>query len=264
MNKSAIIILIIFLLVGYMFIEPYWVETKEITIESDQIPPNFHGKKIVFLCDIHAGPYYRQERLDNMVSQVNAMNPDLVLLGGDYVSGEDTHINSTITSLSKLNAPLGVYAVLGNSDPQHYSWEALKNSATINDIGNLGDWVGNNEGRIRIGGIGAENDRQSPEVAIGNAGTDDFVILLKHEPDYFSELDKSRVDLVLSGHTHGGQMTFFGIWTPVLPENGKKYASGVFKEDNSRLIVSNGIGTTGLPMRFFARPQIIVINLERK
>lgn len=246
-----------------MFIEPYWVETKEITIESDQIPPNFHGKKIVFLCDIHAGPYYSKERVDNLVSQVNAMDPDLVLLGGDYVSGEDTHINSTITSLSKLNAPLGVYAVLGNSDPQHYSWEALKNSTTINDIGNLGDWVGNNEGRIRIGGIGAENDRQSPEVAIGNAGTDDFVILLKHEPDYFAELDKSKVDLVLSGHTHGGQVTFFGIWTPILPENGKKYVSGVFEEDNSTLIVSNGIGTAGFPVRFFARPQIILINLER-
>lgn len=262
-NTTLTVILIIFLLVGYIFIEPYWVETKEITIESDQIPPNFDGKKIVFLCDIHAGPYYSKERVDNLVGQVNALNPDLVLLGGDYVSGENTYINSTIDSLSNLHAPLGVYAVLGNTDPQYFSWQALKNSTTIIDIGNLGDWVGTSEGRIRIGGLGAENDRQSPEVAIGNAQASDFVILLKHEPDYFTEVDKSRVDLVLSGHTHGGQVTFFGIWAPILPSNGKKYVSGVFKEDNSTLIVSNGIGTTGIPMRFFARPQIIVINLKR-
>lgn len=257
------IILLTSLVVGYMFIEPYWVETNEITVESDQIPPNFDGKKIVFLCDIHASSFYSQERLDNLVSQVNAMNPDLVLLGGDYVSGEDTYVNSTIDSLSDLQAPLGVYAVLGNTDPQDSSWEALKNSTTITDIGNLGDWVGNSDGRIRIGGVGSENDRQAPEVAIGDATAGDFVIMLKHEPDYFKEVDKSMVDLVLSGHTHGGQVTFFGIWAPILPSNGKKYITGVFNEDNSTLIVSNGIGTAGLPIRFFARPQIIVINLER-
>lgn len=257
------ILLLTFLLVGYMFIEPYWVETKEITFESDQVPLNFDGKKIVFLSDIHAGPFYSPERVDGLVDEVNTLNPDLVLLGGDYVSGEDTYINSTIESLSHINAPLGIYAVLGNTDPQYSSWQALKNSTTIIDIGNLGDWVGNSDGRIRIAGIGSENDRQDPVTAMGNATTGDFVIMLKHEPDYFKQVDKSMVDLMLSGHTHGGQVTFFGLWAPILPTNGKKYVSGVYKEDDSTLIVGNGIGTVDLPMRFFARPQIIVVNLKR-
>lgn len=260
---SILILILAVLLVGYMFIEPYWVETKEITLESDQIPQNFDGKKIVFLTDIHAGPFYSPERVDGLVDQVNAMNPDLILLGGDYVSGEDTYINSTIESLSQLHAPLGIYAVLGNTDPQFHSWQALKNSTSIIDIGNLGDWVGNSDGRIRIAGIGSENDRQAPDIAIGDANPTDFVIMLKHEPDYFDEVDKSMVDLVLSGHTHGGQVTFFGIWAPILPPDGKKYVSGVFKEGGSTLIVSNGIGTIDVPMRFFARPQIIVIHLKR-
>lgn len=258
-----IILLFIAILVGYMFIEPYWVETKEITIQSDQIPPNFDGKKIVYLSDIHASPYYSQERVDNLVNRVNAMNPDLILLGGDYVSGDDSYVNGTIESLSHLHAPLGIYAVLGNTDPQDYTWWALRNSTNIIDIGNMGDWVGNSDGQIRIGGLGSENDKQDPEAAIGDATPTDFVILLKHEPDYFDQINKSEVDLVLSGHTHGGQVTFFGLWAPILPANGKKYISGEYKKDNSTLIVSNGIGTTGLPLRFFARPQIVVITLER-
>ncbi|HTX61841.1 MAG TPA: metallophosphoesterase [Methanobacterium sp.] len=263
--KTIITILLFFtaIIVGYMFIEPYWIETKQITIESDQIPSNFDGKKIVYLSDIHAGPFFSKDRVDSLVNQVNALHPDLILLGGDYVSGEDTYINSTFDSLNKLQAPLGIYAVLGNTDPQYYSWMALRNSPTITDIGNMGDWVGNSDGKIRIGGVGADNDRQDIDDAVGNATASDFVILLKHEPDYFTEVNKSMVDLVLSGHTHGGQVTFFGLWAPYLPEGGTKYRIGTFKEGNSTLIVSNGIGTVGLPIRFFARPQIIVITLKK-
>ena len=84
-RKFQIATIFVVLIVGYMFIEPYWIETKEVTIESDQIPPNFDGKKIVFLSDIHAGPFLDQSRVDALVNQVNAMHPDMVLLGGDYV-----------------------------------------------------------------------------------------------------------------------------------------------------------------------------------
>jgi uncharacterized protein len=260
---TLLIILLAGLIVGYMFIEPYWIETKEITIESSQIPPNFDGKKIVFLSDIHAGPFFSQERVDNLVNQVNSLHPDLILLGGDYVSGEDTYVNSTFESLSKLQAPYGVYAVLGNSDPQYTTWKALNNSP-INDIGNMGTWIGNSAGQIKIGGIGASNDRQDYEDVTYNATSRDYVIMLSHEPDFFEEVNKSMVDLVLSGHTHGGQVTLFGFYAPYIPSKyGQKYRTGIIKENNSTLIISNGIGTVNVPIRFFARPQIIVLNLKR-
>jgi predicted MPP superfamily phosphohydrolase len=107
------VLIAVILLVIYMFIEPYWIETKEITIESDQIPAQFDGKTIVFLSDIHAGPFFSQERIDSLVNQVNALDPDLILLGGDYVDGDSAYTQSTFDSLSNLEAPLGVYAVLG-------------------------------------------------------------------------------------------------------------------------------------------------------
>ena len=265
MLKKRYIFLILVILIGiYMFIEPYWIETKYVTIESDQIPNQFDGKTIVFLSDIHAGPSFSQDRIDSVVSQVNALNPDLILLGGDYVDGDSAYINSTFESLSKLKAPLGVYAVLGNKDPQYKTLNAIPTYG-ITYIGNKGTWIVENGSRIRLGGVGDYNNGvQIPNATTSVVTPQDFVIMVTHNPDYFPKVDKSKVDLVFSGHTHGGQVTFFGLWAPVTHSDyGNKYRTGVIEEDNSTLIVSNGIGTTMLPIRFFARPQIIVVELKK-
>lgn len=262
---SSILIILGSLILVYMFIEPYLIETKEIVVESDQIPPQFDGKRIVFLVDIHAGPSFDQNRVDNLVKQVNDLHPDIILLGGDYVDRDAEYVKPVFESLQKLEAPLGVYAVLGNNDPQILTWDTLENS-NITDLTNQGKWIEYDEGRIRICGVGDyNNDVQDQETAIGDAQADDYVVLLSHNPDYYPHVDNSLVDLVLSGHTHGGQVTFFGLWAPIVrSEYGQKYLTGVHKENNTTLIVSNGIGTVIAPMRFFARPQIIVVDLKSK
>ncbi|MGC9517750.1 MAG: metallophosphoesterase [Methanomicrobiales archaeon] len=257
-------IILVVLIVGYMFIEPYLVETKEVVIESDQIPPEFDGKKIVYLADIHAGPFYSTERIDNLVKQVNKMNPDLILMGGDYVDREDIYIDPVFDSLENLNAPLGVYGVLGNNDPQYFTLKRF-NESPITYIGNKGEWIEINGSKIRICGVGDYNNGyQYPKTALGDAKKEDFVIFLTHNPDYFPEIDQSMVDLVLTGHTHGGQVTLFGLWAPIpRSDYGQKYLTGVKKYNNTTLIISNGLGTVILPVRFFARPQIIVVKLKR-
>ena len=264
-SLAIIIIMIPFMV--YSLIEPYWIQTKEITIESNQIPAQFDGKKIVFISDVHleSWPFFDQKRTEDLVNQVNALHPDMILLGGDYVSDESPYINPCFTELSKLKAPLGVYGVLGNNDPQNESIEAMKN-ANITYVGNSGLWIENQGAKIRIGGVGDMlTDTQNQDSAIGNANESDFVMLLSHNPDFFPILDKSKVDVMLSGHTHGGQITFFGIWAPIVhSQYGNKYRTGVIKDNNTTLVVSNGIGTIMLPMRLFAPPQIIVIELKRK
>ncbi len=262
----AIIIIMISFMV-YSLIEPYWIQTEEIKIESNQIPAQFDGKKIVFISDVHLGswPFFDQKRTEDLVNQVNELHPDMILLGGDYVSDETPYISPCFTELSKLNAPLGVYGVLGNNDPHNQSIKAMKN-AGITYIGNDGDWIENQGAKIRVGGVGdMRTDTQNQAAAIGNANKSDFLVLVSHNPDFFPQVDKSYVDVMLSGHTHGGQITFFGIWAPVVhSQYGNKYRTGIIKENNTTLIVSNGIGTIMLPMRFFARPQIIVLELKRK
>ncbi len=89
------------------------------------------------------------------------------------------------------------------------------------------------------------------------------MVLASHEPDFAEELQPGAVDLVLSGHTHGGQMTFFGLWAPFVgSEYGQKYRTGMVVNGVTTVIVSNGVGTIFPPLRFFARPQIVVITLE--
>jgi predicted MPP superfamily phosphohydrolase len=262
-SKIGLLGIVGFLMVAYMFMEPYWIETKEVTIESDQIPAQFNGKKIVFISDIHHSPFFDKNRVDNLVNQVNDLNPDLILLGGDYVSGDSNYIYPVFSSLGKLKAPLGVYAVLGNSDPQYWTLKTIPQS-NMTYIGNKGTWIQLNGSRIRLGGVGDYNNGvQIQNATIKPVSSQDFVILLSHNPDYFPKVDKSKVDLVLSGHTHGGQLTFFGLWAPVVySDYGNEYRTGIIKENNTTLIINNGIGTVYAPVRFFARPQIYVITLK--
>lgn len=262
-GKLIIFLIMVGLLISYMYTETYWVETKEFTIESPDIPPEFDGKRIVFLTDIHAGPSYTPERIDKLVEDVNHMDPDLILMGGDYVDRESKYVAPVFQSMENLNAPMGVYGVLGNNDPQYLTLKTFEESS-LNYIGNTGKWIEINDSRIRIAGVGDYNNGlQLQDRALGDATPQDFVILLSHNPDFFPEVDHSRVDLVLSGHTHGGQVSFFGLWAPVVRSRyGQKYRTGLIEEHDTSMIVSNGLGTVILPLRFFARPQIILIELK--
>ena len=102
-------------------------------------------------------------------------------------------------------------------------------------------------------------DIQDLEPTIAGTTKEDFVILVTHNPDYVEEISTNKVDLVFAGHTHGGQVTFFGLWAPLIPSQyGQKYRTGLLSVGEMRVIVTNGIGTITPPVRFFARPQIVV------
>jgi predicted MPP superfamily phosphohydrolase len=265
LKKLILIIVILMILFGaYSLIEPYLIETKEITIETNQIPAEFDGKRIVFLTDIHYGPFFSKDRLNNLVNQTNELKPDMILLGGDYVTNDQSSVETVFSSLSNLNAPLGVYGVLGNNDPEDISIQAMQN-AGINYIGNNAVWIGSNTSRIRVGGVGdMDTDVPNQLPTLDGVKPEDFVILVSHKADYFEKVSRSKIDLQLSGHTHGGQITFFGLWAPFINSKyGQKYVTGLKKSGNNTMIISNGIGMVWAPVRFFARPQIIVITLKK-
>jgi uncharacterized protein len=278
LNRWWIVALCVFVvlaaLLAYMFVEPFWIEVKPYEFSSSQVPTEFDGTKIVLLTDIHRGWFFSQERVRDLVEKVNALHPDLVVLAGDYVYVNPAYESSCFTELAALQAPLGVFAVLGNHDYAEYSSNggigdpsaAIRAIAAtgITLLDNRGTWILHNGARIRLGGVG-DYRMDGPELAGTVDGTTaaDLVILLSHNPDYAETLPANAVDLVLSGHTHGGQVTLFGLWAPYLPsEYGQKYRTGVIHDDNTTVIVSNGIGTIFPPMRFFARPQIVQIILR--
>jgi predicted MPP superfamily phosphohydrolase len=273
-------------IIGYAYGETYRLEVKQFTVTSSQVPAAFDGTRIVFLTDIHRGWFFSQHRVGKLVDRVNAFQPDLVVMGGDYVYANIDYEASCFAELTRLQAPLGRFAVLGNHDYGEYgdgadgdrgadaggsdgnpdptpAIQAIQ-GAGITLLNNAAVWVEKAGERIRVGGVG-DYQEDTPEYlpTVDGTGTGDFIILISHNPDYAEELPIGAVDLVLSGHTHGGQVTFFGLWAPYLPsEYGQKYRSGLVVTEATTVIVSSGVGTIFPPLRLFARPQIVEITLR--
>lgn len=255
----------------YSFIEPFRIEIKKTELISNNIPEGFSGARIIFIADIHCGFFFSQKRVSKIVEKINSLKPDIMLLGGDYVdyiSGSSSYIKPCFDELKKISAPLGVYGVLGNHD-HAVSADLTRKSMTnagIVILDNTAIWINKKNQRIKIGGVGdMTEDSQEINPTIKDASDKDLVILLSHDPDYFEHMEKGKVDLVLSGHSHGGQVTLFGLWAPLMPSRyGQKYRTGIIENEKSKLMITNGVGTATLPVRFFARPQINIIELKRK
>ncbi|MCX6239506.1 MAG: metallophosphoesterase [Bacteroidia bacterium] len=268
-NKVIISVLIFVGLVFavYSYFESRSIKTTEIEIKSADIPESFNGLKIVFISDIHLGPYLSAQRLSGIVGQINAMKPDLILLGGDYVHYRSRYVEPVFRELGKLRSVFGVYGVLGNHD--HYAGAALSRSMMakygINSIDNQSFWITKGNDSIKIGGVGdLKEDLQFPEYTFKGLKRTDFSILVSHQPDYIEKIESDLIDLTLSGHTHGGQITFFGLWAPILPSKyGQKYRYGLIDSEKMKSYISSGVGAVILPFRFFCRPEIVVIRLKK-
>lgn len=263
-RKEISVAVLLVIAVMYPFIEPYWIEEKVYHISRSDIPSAFNDTKIVFLTDIHHGRFFSRSRVARVVDQVNKLKPELILLGGDYVEGSPKYIDDFFEELGRLHAP--VFGVLGNHD----HWQGAERTRKamlrrkIHSIDNAAFWVRKNGQRIRVGGVGDHcEDVQHLNRTVDSAELSDFVILVSHSPDYVQEIKSDKVDLVLAGHTHGGQVTFFGVYGPKVPSHyGQKFRTGSVMINKMQMIVSNGIGTTLFPIRFFARPQIVIIHLH--
>ncbi|WP_337270321.1 metallophosphoesterase [Oryzifoliimicrobium ureilyticus] len=244
--------------------------------------------RLVVLSDIHAcHPWMPPERVVRLCEHANSLGGDAILLLGDYMSDmpvatDDVSPEQCAAALSVLKAPLGVHAIFGNHDwwkdrdaqkqrlTETASHRALR-SVGITTYSNQARRLGEGKNAFWIAGLEDQwayrlEDR-SGSVGLDNlphtlAGVSDGapIILLIHEPDIFPEVPQ-RVSLTLAGHTHGGQINLFG-WTPVVPSRfGSRYVYGHKVEDGRHLIVSGGLGCSGLPIRFLSPPEILVLEL---
>lgn len=251
------------------------------TVEHGSWPSAMPPLKIAVLTDLHAvDPWMSVSRITQIVETANALEPDLIVLLGDYVSGLPKYHTRIIPiaewtqPLAKLRAPLGVYAILGNHD----WWDdrrgvrdgiraagipVLENHALKIDrngqrfwLAGLGDQLAHPLGRGRY--RGADNLDATIRQTMGDR---DPVVLLAHEPDIFVRVP-ARVAVTLAGHTHGGQVLLPFIGRPILPGvNGKRFAYGHIVEGGRHMVVSSGLGLTGLPVRFGVPPEIAVVTV---
>ncbi len=256
------------LVVAYAFAEPHWLRVRRLTIADADVPPAFHGVRIAFLSDVHHGPFFSVERVRRVVGIVNDLRPDIILLGGDYVHRDARYIAPVFAELARLRAPLGVFAVAGNHD----HWEGIDLTraemarAGIANLDNRAVWITIGGDRIKIGGVGdLWEDEQDLAPTLDGVRESDFVILLSHNPDFAERIQSRDIDLMLSGHTHGGQVTLFGLWAAAVPSAyGQKYRSGFVRTGHTLVYVTTGVGTITPPVRFCARPEVVLITLERR
>lgn len=232
------------------------------------VPPDFEGVKIAFLADIHHGKCFPLTNLKALVKLVNGLGADIILMGGDYVDRDPERIVSFFEEAKNFSAPFGVYGVLGNHDrwtDGELSERCMRESG-ITLLDNNAVWISKGSSRIRVGGVGdLTTSTQDIKPMLDGTAKGDLMILVTHHPDYALDLPKDKIDLMLCGHTHGGQISFRGKWVPPWPGAAKlKYLTGVVREGETTIIISNGIGTVGPPIRIMAAPQIWIITLRHK
>ena len=273
-KKKRVIALIVvlatsFLLLGYAYlIEPCFIHTVYYEVSSENLPAEFHGTKIVWLTDPHQdtrGSFNLTEKVQNIVK---AEKPDLLLFGGDYSIPNKPSLSRFFDGWKDIPAPLGKFGILGNHDYWNpHAILATMQNADIEHLDNRSLWLTRGNARIKLAGV-ADLWTGRPNLASlkYDLQPDDFVILLTHNPDLIHKLedmDRQSINLALAGHSHGGQVTLFGLYAPMTTTTEQFRTGKVKPHDNEKLtvIISNGIGTSGLPIRFFAPPQVVVVTL---
>ena len=261
------ILLFLILLIAWLWGERQLVTVATYQLRLSDLPATFKGMRIVFLTDLHYGKGFGKDELRRVVTMAQELRPDLILLGGDYLGSGVHGYAELLEELSGLKAKEGIYAVMGNHEYTFGGTEALKGLFSrygLRLLVNDGVWIKRAKARIRLCGLDdIWYGKPSLQAALAEAQPSDVVILVCHNPDFASSLKPGQVDLMFSGHTHGGQITFFGLYAPLLPTaTGQKYRSGLVKDRACPVVVSNGLGTIWPYLRFFAPPQIVLVVLE--
>jgi predicted MPP superfamily phosphohydrolase len=245
------------------------------TIGLSRLPSAFHGYRIVQLSDIHLDEFTEPVFLEYIVHRLNALNPDIVLLTGDFITrGSLTFVAAPHAAhrcaeiLATIKAPL-TYAVLGNHDVAVSAPMVVGalHSAGIPVLVNRYIALDSKGDRIWLCGVDDPSaSYPNLDLAIPADPGDNLVILMAHGPDYADfviEHPRGKfVDLMLSGHSHGGQIRLPFVGALVLPPMGQKYVQGYFRFDKLQLYVNRGIGTVGLPFRVNCPPEMTVITLQ--
>ena len=256
------------------FFEANRPKVVSIDIPLSRLPQSWDGLRIAQLSDLHYDPHFSAVPIAKAVDLVNGLKPDLIVVTGDFVTSPFSASRSSNAQaakmiepcsqlLSRMQAPLGVHACLGNHDvaTDEAQIAAVLESHGISVLRNRSIPLERNGARLWLGGL---NDvlegKYDLKQALKGVPKPEPVVLLVHEPDYAGYV--KDVDLQLSGHSHGGQIRFPILGAPVLPVMGRRYPQGLRRIGPLTLYTNVGIGTIWLPMRLNCPPEVTLITLR--
>jgi predicted MPP superfamily phosphohydrolase len=264
------------------FIEPRWIlgNHKEIVLQESEVPTYF---KVVFAADLHLGPYKQEDFATEVVEKINKEEADIVILGGDYVYNQPDQIKY-MKPFKDVKSKYGVYAVFGNHDYElssplenvdyevpveksEYIKQKLEqwNIHVLSNENTKITFETDNSKSIILAGIDdLWSNQDDLSTALQGVHKEDTVILVSHNPDIILDKRSEFADLILSAHTHGGQirLPIFGSLTDIPCETGDKYEYGYFSlESGNQIYITKGLGEMGPRARLFTIPEIVVLDI---
>jgi len=244
--------------------EPYMLSIEHERIHLARLPKAFDGFRVVQLSDIHHGPFSSTEQIERAVETANRLQPDIIALTGDYISKERHYAAPCAEMMGRLQAKYGVYAVLGNHDhwvdaplvTDLFRAEGIKvliNEGMRFEKDGAAFWLAGVDDTM----VGLEDI----SLALAGSREDEMKLLLAHNPIVLRRAARASVDLVLSGHTHGGQVAIRGERSTVRGAR-KRLLKGHGKLGSTQIYVNRGLGTVVLPIRYGCPPEISLLELR--
>lgn len=262
--------------VGYAYhVEPTWLEVNRFSLPVRGLPGPFHGVKVAHLSDFHCGQQIPVSYLEKVIERTREERPDVIALTGDFVHKGYRHVAVAARLFRHLKAPLGVFAVLGNHDFSVRNALGLRrhrglHAAIADALGSEGVEVLRNRSvrferagsALIVAGVDDLWSRESdPHSALAGHCPETPRVVLAHNPQSVEQFDSLRADVVLSGHTHGGQVNWPGLGRVLLGKKAKRWAAGLYPHNGGHVYVNKGVGF-GWRFRFGVRPEVAIITLK--
>ena len=245
--------------------EAFDYEVTETDVFLRGLPAGFEGFRVAQLTDVHHSRLVPLEEVRRVVELANSARPDAIVLTGDYTTARRRYIEPCAEALGNLRAPAGVWAVLGNHD--HYTDAELTTRALrrrgVEVLSNANTTWRRGAETLQLAGVDDWGwGKADWERALKGLDLARPSLLLSHEPAVFDMPQTKGLSLVVSGHTHGGQICLPFVGAPARFLEEFRYLRGLYERDGAQLYVSRGTGMIGLPVRLGARPEVVVLTLR--
>lgn len=246
------------------------------TVSSGKLPIIFDGYRIAHVSDLHNAEMGKGN--ENLLDMLKKAKPDIIAITGDLINYYNTDVEIALHFAEEAIKIAPCYFVTGNHEAKVSVYDELKNGLTelgvivlggeridLKKSGDTITLIGVNDPRFKVDYLFSDEEVVvKTQIQENMKGSDGFTLVLSHRPEFFEVYTNCGVDLVLSGHAHGGQFRFPFVGGFFAPNQGlfPKYDSGLYTEGNTNMIVSRGIGNSAFPFRFNNRPEVILIELQ--
>lgn len=269
MKKLVKLIVLVLTIYLFLYVNNQWIVTTEIAYESEKVPASFEGFRVTQVTDLHDGQF--GENQQKLVEKVRATNPDVIFITGDVIDSRRYNLERSLQAVRQFVDIAEVYYVIGNHEVALNKVTEIYETMTALGVHVLAnDTVQLERAGDRLAIVGVEDPlmgRSVPDmldIALEGVADETLTLLLSHRPEQFDSYVAQEMDVVFTGHAHGGQIRLPFIGGLVAPMQGifPKYTAGVFEEDETFMVISRGLGNSIFPFRLFNLPQIIVIELQ--